>query len=124
MTTVEPNDTLNVAGELSLWTRAEGDAVVVTVRGEIDIASAPTLRDLLLGLIGDGCRKVIVDMCGVTFLDSSGLAALVAARTASRKHNSSLRLVGVAGGPAKVLEITGLSQVFRVWDTVEDALTM
>ena len=80
MTAMQPHDTVITVGELSLWTRSEGDAVIVTARGEIDMESAPTLRELLLSLIDGGSRSVIIAMAGVTFMDSTGLQALIAAR--------------------------------------------
>jgi anti-sigma B factor antagonist len=55
---------------------------------------------------------MIVAMTGVTFMDSTGLGALIAARKTGLDRDSSIRLVGVAGGPAKVLQLTGLAEVF------------
>ena len=121
MTAIQPHDTVIAVGDLSLWTRTEGDAVVVTARGEIDMATAPALADLLRNLAADGYRKVIVAMSGVTFIDSSGLQVLIAARKAGHDR-SALRLVGVAGGAKRLLEITGLTTVLPVWGTVEDAI--
>jgi anti-sigma B factor antagonist len=125
VTDIHQRDELVSAGDLTLWSRTEGDAaIVVTARGEIDMASAPALRDLLLDLIDQGCRRLVLSMAAVTFMDSTGLGALIAARKHMRHHNGLFRLVRLNSGPAKVMQITGLADVFPTWDTAEDALSM
>jgi len=122
MTMIEGRDGLRTAGGLKLWTRSEGSGTVLTVSGEIDMESSTALREVLTDLIETGSHLVVVSMGGVTFLDSTGLQALIHARKQIREHRGALRLVGLRSGPAKVIEITGLRNMFPIWDTVEDAL--
>ena len=122
MTMIDGRDGLRSADGLRLRTRSEGSGTVLTVSGEIDMQSSTVLREVLTDLIETGSHLVVINMGGVTFLDSTGLKALIYARKQIREHRGSLRLVALRSGPAKVIEITGLSDMFPIWDTVEDAL--
>ncbi len=98
-----------------------GDALVVGVSGELDIATAPVLSSAVAEALGvDTASHLILDLLEVTFLDSSGVGALVAIQ----KDNPDLDVALVIGGGivAKVVEITGLSRWFRIEDSVEAAL--
>jgi anti-anti-sigma factor len=121
--TLLADDQVNTASDLTLSSRAIGDAVVITARGEIDMASAPALHELLINAIDGGCRQLILSMLEVTFMGAAGLSVFVAAGKHMRDQQGSFRIVGLAPGPSKVVQITGLSDVFPAWGTVEDALT-
>ena len=108
--------------DLSVTTREEGGHTIVEVGGEIDVYSAPTLRDRLNALVADGHHDLIVDMQGVEFLDSTGLGVLVGGLKRVRTHNGSLQLVCSQERVLKVFRITGLTKVFAIHDTVEQAL--
>ena len=95
---------------------------VLTLAGEIDVATAPRLRDRLVQLITEGPPRVVVDMTGLTFIDSMGLGALVSGMKRARAHDGDLRLVGPSDHVAKVLSITRLDQAFLVAPSVDDAL--
>ncbi len=79
--------------DLSLSTRTVGDRTVVEVGGEIDVYTAPKLREQLVELVNDGNFHLVVDMEGVDFLDSTGLGVLVGGLKRVRAHEGSLRLV-------------------------------
>ncbi|HUY30153.1 MAG TPA: STAS domain-containing protein [Acidimicrobiales bacterium] len=100
-----------------------GDVPVVMARGEVDVSTAPALRTELLS-VGDGAPFVVVDLSGVTFLDSTGLGALIAARGQPGESDGlrELRLVVTRPQIRKVLEVTGLTSVFAVHDTLDAAL--
>jgi anti-sigma B factor antagonist len=101
-----------------------GPHAVVVVHGEIDANTAPRLRDRLLELVGEGTDRMVVDLRGVTFIESVGLGTLVAARKRLRQSDKSLCLV--LDPDQKVLrrtfEITGLDRVFPIHPTVEAAV--
>jgi anti-sigma B factor antagonist len=122
MTMTEGHEELWSSGALKLGVRIEGGGAVVTADGEIDGASSVALRELLTDLNRAGNHKVVIDMCGVTFLDSTGLGALISARKQVREQHGTLRLVALGSAPSRVIHITGLSDIFPIWDTVEDAL--
>lgn len=108
--------------ELSLNHRREGDWTVLEVAGEVDVYTAPKLRERLIGLVGDGHHKIIVDMTAVDFLDSTGLGVLVGGLKRIRANEGSLALVCNAERILKIFRITGLTKVFPIHDTVDEAL--
>ena len=95
---------------------------VVAVAGEIDVATAPALRDRLQAQVHSGASTVVVDLLQVTFLDSTALGVLVGALKHCREAGGDLRLVISEARILKVFEITGLTQVFSISPTVEQAL--
>lgn len=95
---------------------------IVWVRGEIDMATAPALlRELAEAVRAQQCR-VIVDLTDVTFMDSTGLSALVLARRRAVASGGEVRLVGASGMLRKVLRITGLDEIFPVHSTIEESI--
>lgn len=108
--------------DLALATREEGDRTVVQVTGEVDVYTAPKLREQLVSLVDAGRYHIIVDLDAVEFLDSTGLGVLVGGLKRVRTHDGSLRLVCSQERILKIFRITGLTKVFPIHDSVEDAL--
>lgn len=101
---------------------AEVDGVpVVSISGEVDVATAPILRDRLQELAAGGASTVVVDLHQMTFLDSTGLGVLVGALKRCREGGGELRLVAPQPRILKLLDITGLMGVFSLHDTVAEA---
>lgn len=97
---------------------------VVTASGEIDVATAPELRDRLTDLIEAGTTRVIVDMEDVDFIDSTGLGVLVGGvRRARASEGGDVRLVCTNPRILKVLEATGLHEVFIIGADVDEAVS-
>ena len=111
-----------VAIQLELDTRTEGDWTVLDVVGEVDLYTAPSLRDKLVSMIDGGARRLLVNLGGVGFMDSSGLGVLVGGLKRSKERGGDLSLVCSEGPPLKVLSITGLDKVFAVYPDVDSAL--
>jgi len=86
----------------------------VVLAGEIDLESSPRLREALLAIAGSGETRVVVDMTHVTFMDSTGLSALVGPLKRFRRAGGEITLRSPTRAVRKVLEITGLHRVFRV----------
>ena len=86
----------------------------VVLTGELDIATAPRLREALIAVSNHGETNVIVDMANVTFMDSTGLAALVGPLKRFRSMNGQIVLRSPGRGVRKVLEISGLTRVFTI----------
>jgi anti-sigma B factor antagonist len=87
---------------------------VVAVRGEIDVATSPALREELYQLIDGGAREVVVDLSGLGFIDSSGLGVLVAALKHMRERDGQLVLSGLVQPALRVFEITDLTTLFTL----------
>ncbi len=107
--------------DLSLDNRESGERMVVDVGGEIDVYTAPKLRERLVGLINSGHHDLIVNLEGVDFLDSTGLGVLVGALKRVRAHEGTLVLVCTQERLLKIFRITGLAKVFPIYDSVESA---
>ncbi|WP_019872972.1 STAS domain-containing protein [Sporichthya polymorpha] len=105
----------------SIFTRIEGDVVVVTFTGAIDVFAGPSVRDTLSGLISAGHRHLVLELEDVLFMDSSGLGALIGTMKKARDHHGSVRLVCSSERSAGLLRITGLSGVIPVYETTERA---
>jgi anti-sigma B factor antagonist len=88
--------------------------VVAAVRGELDMLTAPVLDAELEAATGRQPATLVVDMSGVTFLDSSGCHTLVRARQRADGANITLELVGLNGSCKRVLEIAGLTELFNL----------
>jgi anti-sigma B factor antagonist len=95
---------------------------IVAASGEIDVATAPGLRERLVSLIADGAHRVVVDLEDVDFIDSTGLGVLVGGLKRLRSHDGDLLLVCTQSRILKVFEITGLTKVFSIHDTVDAAV--
>jgi anti-sigma B factor antagonist len=109
---------------LDLHVTASGGVIVVEVGGEIDVASAPELRDCLNQTIDAGSRRLVVDLRQVSFIDSEGLGVLVGAKRRLRGpgRDGSIQLVCADGLVVRVLRISGLDGVFPLHATLTDAL--
>jgi anti-sigma B factor antagonist len=107
--------------DLSLDNRTDGDRMVVDVGGEIDVYTAPKLRERLVELINSGHYHLIVNLEGVDFLDSTGLGVLVGALKRVRAHEGSLLLVCTQERLLKIFRITGLAKVFPIYESVDAA---
>ena len=93
--------------DLELESTADDAADVIAVRGEIDMATAPQLRDLLDQLIDAGSRRIVLDCRELAFLDSSGIGVLIAARN-RLGDDGEMVLDSPPPHVRKVLEITGV----------------
>lgn len=95
------------------FVRTAEDPTVLTVRGEIDIASADEFRTALYALVDGSGDAVMVDMAGVGFIDSSGLGVLVGGLKRARERGSDLRVRNLTPVARKVFDITGLTELFH-----------
>ncbi len=95
---------------------------VVDVEGEIDIYTAPRLRELLIDLVSKNNYQFVVSLEKVGFLDSTGLGVLVGGLDRVRAHDGSLDLVCTQERILKIFRITGLTEVFGIYQTVDQAI--
>lgn len=95
---------------------------VLEVRGEVDVSTAPELREKLLALAEQGRTIAVVDLSEVSFVDSTALGVLVSGVKRLRSAGGDLRLVVTQPRISKVFEITGLTDVFHIYATAEEAV--
>ena len=108
--------------DLTITTREAEGRTVVAVAGEIDVYTAPRLREEITELVAAGTYNLVIDMSEVEFLDSTGLGVLVGGLKKVRAHDGSLQLVCNQDRLLKIFRITGLAKVFVIHDTAEAAL--
>ena len=98
---------------LELDSQVDGATARVTLRGDVDMATAPELRRVLEELIDGGAEEVVLDCRGLEFLDSSGIGALVAARTRIGDEGV-IALEAPRANVRKVLEVTGVDRELSI----------
>ena len=108
--------------DLSLETRQEDGHTIIEVGGEIDVYTAPKLRDKITELVGDGHHNLVIDMENVDFLDSTGLGVLVGGLKKVRAHDGTMELICSQDRLLKIFRITGLAKVFTIHDSESAAL--
>jgi len=108
--------------DLKLGHHARDGIEVIEVQGEIDMYTAPRLRELLIDLVSRGSYQLVVNLDKVRFLDSAGLGVLVGGLNRVRAHDGSLDLVCTRERILKIFRITGLTKVFGIHDSVDQAI--
>lgn len=108
--------------DLDVSVRTAGNVTIAELTGELDIASAPALREQLLGLLRPGSSQLVVDLSKVSFCDASGLAVLVGTGRRARLLGGYLRLAAVSPQVGEALRITGLHRNLAVFATVPAAV--
>jgi anti-sigma B factor antagonist len=108
--------------DLDLETISRDDHAVLSLRGEIDVYTAPLLRQAILDLIDEGQLNVIVDMHEVDFLDSTGLGVLVEGLKRVKTRDGTFAIVATEDKILKIFDITGLNKAFPIHRSVDQAL--
>jgi anti-sigma B factor antagonist len=107
--------------DLDVETTQRGDASILTLIGEIDVYTAPRLRQSIVDLVDGGARRIVVDMEKVDFLDSTGLGVLVEGLKRVRTHDGELSIVATSDKIKKIFDITGLNKAFPIHSSVDEA---
>ena len=108
--------------DLKLGHHAQDGIEVIDVQGEIDMYTAPRLRELLIDLVSTGSYQLVVNLDKVGFLDSTGLGVLVGGLKRVRARDGSLDLVCTRQRILKILKVTGLTEVFGIYETADHAI--
>ncbi|MHC1562447.1 STAS domain-containing protein [Actinomycetospora sp. C-140] len=119
-----PDTSLETAGDPTdtITARFLGpDVVVISPVGDIDTASASPLRSAIAEQVDAGATHVVLDLAGVDFMGSAGLALLIAEREAAIARDGQLRLAGVPRTAGRALTLTGLTELFDTYPDAEAA---
>jgi anti-sigma B factor antagonist len=98
------------------------DLAVVSPKAEIDLAGAPAFREALAQAVEGDDRDVLVDMSGVTFIDSTGLSALLNALRRLTRSRRQMLVVAPEGPVRRVITLTGLESTFPLYSTLAEAM--
>lgn len=101
--------------------RNEGAYTVIALKGDVDMARSPVARRLILDSI-DANRPIVVELSGVGYMDSSGVASLVEGLQQAKKRKLSFALAGASTPVMNVLRLARLDRVFAIHATLADAL--
>jgi anti-anti-sigma factor len=108
-------------GQLDIQTRAEPGGELITLRGEIDMRCSPTLRAALVEVVDRKPQWVIMDLSGVTYIDSSGVGTLVEFKRKLERTKGRIVLAGMQERVRSVFEITKLDRFFALAPSVAEA---
>lgn len=110
--------------ELNITERQAGDITILDMSGKVTIGEGSVaLRTAIRRLLGEGKKKILLNMGGVGYVDSSGIGELVSSFTAVNKEGGSLRLLNLTQKLQDLLAITKLLTVFDVYDSESEALS-
>jgi len=102
--------------------RTEEGHGVLEVRGEVDMHTSPRVREAQIRLLQQGARRVVIDLTGVPYMDSSGIATLIEGLQWARREGREFRLVGLTPTVRDVFELARLADVFEIFSTRDEAL--
>ena len=108
---------------MEISTRQSGEATIVDVVGDITLYNSPDVRKVLLGLLKEKrAPRVVMNLKGVRYIDSAGVASLVEGLKISREMKSGFAIYGLSPVAREVFELTRLIKVFEVHEHEEEAL--
>jgi anti-sigma B factor antagonist len=91
-----------------------GKDAVVRLTGRVDVDSSPDLRDRLRSLLSqEALPEIIVDLAGVSYIETSGIATLIEALRIARHRQTNFRLQGLSGAGLRLFEVTGMLALFE-----------
>ncbi len=106
---------------MEIETREFEDVVILDVDGEIDLYNAPDLKEHINAQIQNRHFKVIINMDRVSYIDSSGIGALISCLSNLKKHQGGLKIIKITGSVGKVFQLTRLTSFFDVYESEEEA---
>lgn len=104
---------------LSIELKEKPNGYLVMLRGEVDIYTAPKLKQSLIPLTEQSKNTVCIDLKDVTYLDSTGLGIFIQALKSATKNNSHLKLIRVKGRVLRLFEVTGLEDIMTIESDTE-----
>ena len=107
---------------MDIQDRQVNSITILTLKGDIDALSAPSVTEYINGLVSKGNINLIVDLSGVGYTSSAGLRLLLGAVKETRMQGGDLRLSAVQPGVLKVLNLSGFTNILKIFDGVDSAL--
>jgi len=101
--------------------RRHNEVVIFDLDGNLDSRNTTIIKEQVAAAVDDGNMLILVNLSGVTYVDSAGLASLVGAIKTAREKNARVFLAGMSDSVRSVVEMTRLNRVLSIFDTVESA---
>jgi len=102
--------------------REANGVTIFDVEGEIDLYNAPALKDEIKKKIEEQKYNIIINLAKVSYIDSSGIGALISSLSNLKKYQGGLKIINVTGSVKKVFELTKLTSFFEIFDSEEEAV--
>ena len=100
----------------------ESKPPIIELEGEVDVYTAPQLKQQMINLLESGAKELVVDLTKVDYLDSTALGVLIGGLKRMRERDGNMVLVCPSPRIRRVFEITGLDKIFDIYNTAEDAM--
>jgi len=107
---------------LEIQTRNMNEAIIIKIQGDVDLYSSPQVRKTILDLIQKKKPALLVNLEGVNYMDSSGVATLVEGLQRIKKYGGTLCIYNLQGAVRDVFELSRLDKVFHIFDNEQDAM--
>ena len=104
-------------------TTNEGNCIIITLTGEIDLQTSPKAREQILKTLKNN-QHVLVEMAEVEYIDSSGIASLVEGFQDAKSRKLNFGLVNISAATQQVLTLARLDKIFPIFDSVSDGLAI
>jgi anti-sigma B factor antagonist len=108
---------------MEITQKKRGDIVILVIVGEIDLYNAPEIKDVIHKLIEERSYNVIIDLEKVSYIDSSGIGALISSLSNLKKYQGGLKIINVYASVKKVFELTKLTSFFEIYNSEAEAVS-
>jgi anti-sigma B factor antagonist len=106
---------------MEFTTEDKGRYTEVSPNGRLNMVAAPKLREVIDGVVGAGAKRIVVNLADTSFMDSSGLGALIGCLKLARQSGGDLRIAAVQPQVNMVLELTSMNRVLTPHASAADA---
>lgn len=103
--------------------RERDGVVILDIQGEIDLYNAPEIKDSIQKLIDQQKYNIIINLEKVSYIDSSGIGALISSLSNLKKYQGGLKIINVFASVKKVFELTKLTSFFEIYDSEDEAVS-
>ena len=109
---------------MSIRMKTRGDITICAIEGEVDINSSPEIRKSFDKILSKEMPKIVINLVGVTYVDSSGLATLVEILKRMKSYGGKMKLTNVSPKIKSLFEITKLDKLFEIMPDEESAISI
>jgi anti-sigma B factor antagonist len=107
---------------LRLVVESQNGHVLIRAAGELDLSSAPSLATAAENAFADGYQILLLDLSGITFMDSTGISSVLTAHRAAQARGAVVAVIAPSDIAMRVLQLIGVEHLLHIYDTIEEAL--